>query len=86
MWEINVVLSIFKEFVLVIGLGGVVIFLLWKIMTNHLSHIASDIKDIAIDVKSTRTDVEGIKGDMALDRERIATLEGKCSAKCPSKG
>ena len=81
MWEINIVLSIFKEFGLVIGLGGVVIFLLWKIMTNHLAHIAGDIKGVAEGVKAIAIDVKEIKGDMAKDRERIAKIEGRCESK-----
>jgi len=77
MWEINIVLSVFKEFGLAIGLGSIIIFLLWKIMTNHLAHIAIDIKDMATDVKAVRSEVGEIKCDMAQDRERIAKIEGK---------
>lgn len=82
MWEINIVLAIFKEFGVFIGLGGIIIFLLWKIMTNHLAHIAIDIKDVAEGVKAISVDVKGIKSDMVEDRERIAKLEGRCESKC----
>lgn len=77
MWEINIVLSVFKEFGLAIGLGSIIIFLLWKIMTNHLAHIALDVKEVVNGVNNIQSEVKDMRKDMSLDRERIAKLEGK---------
>ena len=77
MWEINIIMNLIKEFGLGLAEFGVIVFLLWKIATNHLRHISEDIKSISTDVKLVASDVQDIKENVAKDRERIAKLEGK---------
>jgi hypothetical protein len=77
MWEINIVLNLFKQFGFGIAQTALVVFLLWKIATNHLAHIASDIKDVSKDIKAVALEVKDIKTQTAAHGERIAKLEGK---------
>ena len=77
MWEINIILNLFKDFGVNIAGFGIIIYLVWKLGTNHLKHIADDVKSVAIDVKSVASEVKEIKSQTAAHGERIATLEGK---------
>lgn len=49
-----------------IGING---FLFWKLFTNHLKHLAVQIKDVGEDVKRIDKEISPIK-------ERISTIEG----------
>ena len=48
--------------------------LLWKIMNNHLAHLASDVKEVLGKVTGLEQGFVGIK-------ERVAFLEGRDSTK-----
>lgn len=69
--------QIFKDF----GFGftgwAIIVWLLWKIGTNHLAHIAKDIKVIGVDVKdlSAKLDVTNEKVNSLA--ERTAKIEGE---------
>ena len=71
------IFSIGKSFGWSVAQFVVIIFLLWKIATNHLAHIAADIKEIAKELKGVATEVKDIKTQTASHGERIAKLEGK---------
>lgn len=75
------ILSLFYNILKDFGVGvfgwGVVIYLIWKLMTNHLKHIGQDIKSIGRDVKLTRIELkENTKITNQLG-ERVSKIEGK---------
>ena len=55
---------------IIIVLLGIVIWLIWKIKTNCLVHIANDIKEQGQDIK-------GIKEDLSVNSNRISKIEGR---------
>ena len=66
----SVFYSIFKDFG-INALGfGIVIFLIWKLITNHIFHIAKDVKSIGKNLK------KNTKMTVRLG-ERVSKLEGK---------
>jgi hypothetical protein len=67
-----VILSILKDYGIQVAGMAVIIALLWKMMTNHLRHIGSDVKEVLGKV----TELE--KGFIKMG-ERVSFLEGKTS-------
>lgn len=56
----------------VIGFGITNFYWIYKIATNHLSHIANDIKDQGDNIKE-------IQKELASNTNRISNIEGKLS-------
>ena len=52
MFDISTYISLAQTFGFGVAQTSLVVFLLWKIATNHLKHIADDIKIISKDVKN----------------------------------
>lgn len=82
------VYQVFKDFGCNALLGGIIVWLLWKIATNHLHHIALDIKTIGTDVKTVIATQEADKKELnekieAIDEKantlgvKVAKLEGQ---------
>lgn len=61
--------------------SSIIIFLLHKIATNHLKHIADDLTKLGEEMREklteVATDVKDIKAGCGPCHERIAKLEGK---------
>jgi len=54
----------------VIGFGGTNLYFIWKIATNHLHHIAKDIKE-------AKDSIKNLESDMSKVKERVSKIEGK---------
>jgi len=84
--------QIFKDFGCNVVLGGIIVWLLWKIATNHLKHIGDDVKtcitkidnvskDVSENKKSTDTKIDTINERVDSIGERISVVEGKTGIK-----
>lgn len=80
--------QIFKDFGENAVLGGVTIFLLWKLGSNHLRHIGTDIKTCInkIDTlstgvqesqKETNKKIDAVNSKVELLESKTAKIEGK---------
>lgn len=63
---LSLLYNLFKDFGFGLTGWAIIVWLLWKIGTNHLHHIATDIKDISKDVKE-------ISLQMATDKKELNT-------------
>lgn len=61
--------NLLKDFGVEVAGFAVICFLLWKIMANHLTHIATDIKNVL-------SKVDTIDEKLNKTIERVAILEG----------
>lgn len=77
MFNISLVYGLFKDFGIGLAEFGIIVWLLWKIATNHLHHIALDIKDISKDVKAS--EVQRIEDKKELNT-KIETLDIKLNS------
>jgi len=77
MFDINIYLKLLETFGFGVAQTGLVVFLLWKIATNHLRHIGDDIKTVSKDVKDLAIEVKSMKTNCTAHAEKIAKLEGK---------
>lgn len=84
--------TLFKDFGVNVLLGGIVIYLLWKLITNHLHHIGMDVKEcidkidnLSTEVKDSKKELNGkidaSNAEMASLGERISFVEGKTGSK-----
>ena len=80
--------QIFKDFGCNVLLASVIIYLIWKVITNHLHHIGMDIKStnqkidmLSEDVKSFKEDndkkFQSLNDKMEAIGERTSKIEGK---------
>jgi hypothetical protein len=77
MWEVSVILNLFRDFGFGVAQTALIVFLFWKLATNHLKHLSDDIKAVGKDVKDLADEIKGMKSHCALEGERLAKLEGK---------
>ena len=77
MFSTGVLLGIFQTYGFSVAQTALIVALLWKIATNHLRHIADDIKGIQVSVNGVAKEVGELKEDTANFRERLAKVEGK---------
>jgi len=78
-FNISIILGIFRDYSPIAG-WVIIVWLLWKIATNHLRHISTDIKKIGLDVNSVQAELkENTKTTNELG-QRVAKIEGKLSA------
>lgn len=77
LFDINIIYGLFKDFGAGLTEFGIICFLLWKLMTNHLSHIGKDITEIKGDVKSLTKKYEDTHSKIEAQGERISKLEGQ---------
>ena len=80
MHEVNWFLGLLDKY----GLGtdqlALTGYLFWKLFTNHLAHIQKAIEDNNDALQSLKKDTDEIKKDMTVTKQRVATIEGRCSA------
>lgn len=80
--------QIFKDFGENAVLGGVIIYLLWKLATNHLHHLGMDIQanntkldNLSKDVKACTTGlsskIDAVNSKVELLESKTAKIEGK---------
>jgi hypothetical protein len=80
--------QMFKDFGFGLTGWAIIVWLLWKIATNHLHHIAVDIKTISADVKTVikqqaddkkelNEKIEAVDSKVNSLGERTAKLEGQ---------
>lgn len=77
MLDVNFIFRLFQTFGFGVAQTGLVVFLLWKIATNHLAHIAHDIKDLSKDVKALAGEVKDMKSHCSFQGERLSKIEGR---------
>lgn len=59
---------------LIIALLALVIFMIWRLGSNHFRHLSGDMQEMKGEVKAVRTEV----GDL---NQRVARVEGKLDNK-----
>ena len=69
--------GIFKDFGVGLCEFGIIVWLLYKIVYNHLAHIAIDIKLIGKDVKELNNKLISTNEKVSSLAERTAKLEGE---------
>jgi hypothetical protein len=80
--------QIFKDFGCTAVLSGIIIFLVWKLGSNHLKHIGDDVKTciskidkVSEDVKTSKEDVDKkfqtVNEKVDSLGERTSKVEGK---------
>lgn len=70
----------FGVFGLVLIQFGVMLFLFWKLFTNHFKHFVDSQAGVHTKLDALGTSVSEVKTDVSNCKERIATIEGRCYA------
>lgn len=80
--------QIFKDFGVNVVFFGIIIYLLWKLGSNHLTHISADVKscikgidnlskEITESEKRTDVKIENLNEKVEAIGERTSKVEGK---------
>jgi len=74
MFDLNLYIELAKTFGFGLAQTGLVVFLLWKIATNHLKHISDDIRELKDNVNLLSVNVTT---NITEIKERLAKVEGQ---------
>ena len=59
---------------------GIICGCFWKLFTNHLAHMDAKLDDQSKKIRGLAVKTGKIKTEVSDIKERVATIEGKCSA------
>ena len=76
-FDVSIIYGMLKDFGFGLTGWAIIVWLLWKIATNHLHHIAVDIKSISADVKTVIKQQADDKKEL---NDKIDTVEGKVNS------
>lgn len=74
---IRVLLGLFSAYGLDVFQIGLIVFLFWKLFTNHLAHIAGDLKSNKKAIIGIGTEVKNLRTSINDINERVARVEGR---------
>lgn len=88
MFDISMILSLFKDYGCGLAEFAIIVWLLWKIANNHLKHIADDVKAVGVavrdlgkqmdkDNKDLNEKIEETHTKVEALGERVAKVEGQ---------
>jgi hypothetical protein len=69
--------AIFKDFGVGVVEFGIIIFLIWKLGSNHIHHLGMKMDGVARDVKAIKLTVNDTNDKVSSLAERVSTLEGE---------
>ncbi len=76
----NIFLMLLDKFGMNIAQMGLMVFLFYKLYTNHLAHIHTDIKDTKKSVGETKEKIDALDKKTDELGERVANIEGRLEA------
>ncbi len=83
---LRVLLGLFSTYGLDVFQIGLIVFLFWKLFTNHLAHIAVDLHENNKAIDGIRTDVKHVRSSIHKVDKRVAHVEGQLEAKKQDAG
>ena len=77
---IDVILEIAKDYGMDTVQIGLIGFCFWKLFTNHLKHMDDKLDVQTKKIRGIAIKTGKIRADLSDVKERVATIEGRCSA------